>query len=91
LIEKMSESLEAKVPNGAFSFSQPIELRVSELIAGVRSDDAIKIFGDDLEVLKTTAEQIGRVVATVQGAEDMKVEQLSGLPQLQIKVDREAI
>jgi cobalt-zinc-cadmium resistance protein CzcA len=91
LIEKMSESLEAKVPNGAFSFSQPIELRVSELIAGVRSDVAIKIFGDDLEVLKTTAEQIGRVVARVQGAEDMKVEQVSGLPQLQIKADREAV
>lgn len=91
LIQKMSESLEAKVPNGAFSFSQPIELRVSELIAGVRSDVAIKIFGDDLEVLKKTAEQIGRAVAKVPGAEDVKVEQVSGLPQLQIKVDREAV
>ena len=85
LIEKMSEALEAKVPNGAFSFSQPIELRVSELIAGVRSDVAIKLFGDDLDVLKKTAEQIGRAVAKVQGAEDVKVEQVSGLPQLQIK------
>ena len=91
LIEKMSEALESKVPNGAFSFSQPIELRVSELIAGVRSDVAIKIFGDDLEVLKKTAEQIGRAVAKVQGAEDVKVEQVSGLPQLQIKADREAV
>ena len=91
LIEKMSEALESKVPNGAFSFSQPIELRVSELIAGVRSDVAIKIFGDDLDVLKKSAEQIGRAVAKVQGAEDVKVEQVSGLPQLQIKVDREAI
>lgn len=91
LIEKMSEALENKVPNGAFSFSQPIELRVSELIAGVRSDVAIKIFGDDLDVLKRTAEQIGRAVAKVQGAEDVKVEQVSGLPQLQIKVDREAV
>jgi heavy metal efflux system protein len=91
LIEKMSESLEAHVPNGAFSFSQPIELRVSELIAGVRSDVAIKIFGDDLEVLKRTGEQIGRAVGKVQGAQDVKVEQVSGLPQLQIKVDREAV
>lgn len=91
LIGKMSEALEAKVPNGAFSFSQPIELRVSELIAGVRSDVAIKIFGDDLDVLKKTAEQIGRAVAKVPGAEDVKVEQVSGLPQLQIKVDREAV
>src|ERR1700754_1991586 len=91
LIGKMSEALEAKVPNGAFSFSQAIELRVSELIAGVRSDVAIKIFGDDLDVLKKTAEQIGRAVAKVPGAEDVKVEQVSGLPQLQIKVDREAV
>jgi cobalt-zinc-cadmium resistance protein CzcA len=91
LIEKISEALETKVPNGAFSFSQPIELRVSELIAGVRSDVAIKIFGDDLDVLKKTAEQIGRVVAKVPGAEDVKVEQVSGLPQLQIKVDREVV
>ena len=53
LIEKISESLEKNVPNGAFSFSQPIELRVSELIAGVRSDVAIKLFGDDLDTLKT--------------------------------------
>jgi len=91
LIAKMSEALENKVPNGAFSFSQPIELRVSELIAGVRSDVAIKIFGDDLEVLKKTGEQIGRTVARVAGAEDVKVEQVTGLPQLQIKVDREAV
>ena len=91
LIEKMSEALEHKVPNGAFSFSQPIELRVSELIAGVRSDVAIKMFGDDLEVLKKTAEQIGRAVSKVPGAEDVKVEQVSGLPQLQIKVNRAAV
>jgi cobalt-zinc-cadmium resistance protein CzcA len=91
LIEKMSEALEAKVPNGVFSFSQPIELRVAELIAGVRSDVAIKIFGDDLEVLKKTADHIGRAVSKVTGAEDVKVEQVSGLPQLQIKVDRAAV
>ena len=91
LIEKISASLEKNVPNGAFSFSQPIELRVSELIAGVRSDVAIKLFGDDLETLKKTAEQIGRAVSKVDGAEDVKVEQVSGLPQLQIQVDREAV
>ena len=88
LIEKMSKALEEKVPNGAFSFSQPIELRVAELIAGVRSDVAIKLFGDDLEALKETAEKIGGVVSKVPGAEDVKVEQVSGLPQLQIKPDR---
>lgn len=91
LIEKMSKALEEKVPNGAFSFSQPIELRVAELIAGVRSDVAIKLFGDDLEELKETAEKIGAVVIRVRGAEDVKVEQVSGLPQLQIKPDREKL
>lgn len=91
LIEKMSKALEDKVPDAAFGFSQPIELRVAELIAGVRSDVAIKLFGDDLETLVKTAEQIGRAVGRVHGAEDVKVEQVSGLPQLQIKPDRAAI
>ncbi|MBL8202672.1 MAG: efflux RND transporter permease subunit [Blastocatellia bacterium] len=91
LIEKMSEALENKVPGAAFSFSQPIELRVSELISGVRSDVAIKLFGDDLDTLKTEGEKIARVVGKVSGAEDVKVEQISGLPQLQIKPNRAAI
>jgi heavy metal efflux system protein len=91
LIEKMQKSLETRVPNAAFSFSQPIELRVSELISGVRSDIAIKLFGDDMETLKRTAEKIGRVVSKVEGAEDVKVEQVTGLPQLQIKPDRASI
>lgn len=91
LIEKMSQALESKVPGAAFSFSQPIELRVSELISGVRSDVAIKLFGDDLDTLKTEGEKIARVVGKVSGAEDVKVEQISGLPQLQIKPNRAAI
>jgi heavy metal efflux system protein len=91
LVEKMSETLEKQVPNAAFSFSQPIELRVSELISGVRSDIAIKLFGDDLDTLKKTADRIGAVVSKVPGAEDVKVEATSGLPQLQIKPDRAAI
>jgi cobalt-zinc-cadmium resistance protein CzcA len=91
LIEKMSEALEKNVPNATFSFSQPIELRVSELIAGVRSDVAIKLFGDDLDTLKKKADEIARVVNRVEGAEDVKAEAVSGLPQLQIKPDRAAI
>ncbi len=91
LVEKMSRALEDGVPNASFSFSQPIELRVSELIAGVRSDIAIKLFGDDLDTLKKTADQIARVAGGVRGAEDVKVEAVSGLPQLQIKPDRSAI
>lgn len=91
LVETMSEALENGVPNASFSFSQPIELRVSELISGVRSDIAIKLFGDDLDTLKKSADEIGRVVRQVRGAEDVKVEATSGLPQLQIIPDRAAI
>jgi heavy metal efflux system protein len=91
LVEKISEALEKKIPNAAFSFSQPIELRVSELISGVRSDIAIKLFGDDLDTLKKMAGRIGAVVSRVPGAEDVKIEATSGLPQLQIKPDRAAI
>ena len=91
LVEKMSDALEKRVPNGSFSFSQPIELRVAELISGVRSDIAIKLFGDDLDTLKQTADRIGAVVSKVPGAADAKVEATSGLPQLQIKPDRAAI
>lgn len=91
LIEKMSRALEEKVPQALFSFSQPIELRTAELIAGVRSDIAVKVFGDDLDTLRQTAEKISRVVSKVPGAEDVKVEQTAGLPQLMIEADRNAI
>jgi cobalt-zinc-cadmium resistance protein CzcA len=91
LIEKMQAALEDKIPGVAFSFTQPIEMRMSELIAGARSDIAIKLFGDDLETLNKTAESIARVAGRVRGAEDVKVEQVSGLPQLQIKPNRDAI
>ena len=91
LVEKMSEALEMRVPSAIVSFSQPIELRVAELISGVRSDVAIKLYGDDLGVLKEKADEIVRSVQSVQGAEDVKAEATSGLPQLQIKPDRAAI
>ena len=91
LIEKMSLELEKRVPGAIVSFSQPIELRVAELISGVRSDVAIKLYGDDLNVLKEKADEIVRSVQGVQGAEDVKAEATSGLPQLQIKPDRAAI
>lgn len=90
LIERMEEDLE-KIPGMRYSFSQPIELRVSELIAGVRSDIAIKLFGEDFEVLKPKAGEIERVVTSIRGAEDVKVEQVTGLPVVQIKIDRSAI
>ncbi len=91
LVERMSHALEEKVPSAVFSFSQPIELRVSELISGVRSDVAIKLFGDDLETLKEKGDEIVKAVSKVRGAEDVKAEATSGLPQMQIKPDRSAI
>jgi cobalt-zinc-cadmium resistance protein CzcA len=91
LVEKMSAALEKEIPDLAFGFSQPIEMRMSELIAGVRADVAIKVFGDELETLTKTANQIARIANRIPGAADVKVEQVTGLPQLQIKPDRAAI
>jgi len=91
LVDKMSKALEERVPNAQTSFSQPIELRVAELISGVRSDVAIKLYGDDLDALKGKADEIVKVVQGVRGAEDVKAEATSGLPQLQITPDRAAI
>lgn len=91
LINKMAKALEEALPQAMFSFSQPIELRTAELIAGVKSDIAIKIFGEDLDKLKDTAERISQIVKTVPGATDIKVEQVAGLPQLIIEPDRAAI
>lgn len=91
LVQKMSEALEQRVPQAIVSFAQPIELRVAELISGVRSDVAIKLYGDDLDVLKQKADEIAKSVSGVSGAADVKAEATSGLPQLQIKPDRAAI
>lgn len=66
-------------------------MRVTELVSGVRSDIAIKLFGDDLDTLQKSADQIARVGMVVPGAEDVKVEAITGLPQLQIKANRTAI
>ncbi len=82
---RMSEVLEA-IPGLVYTFSQPIELRVNELIAGVRSDLAIKIFGDDLAVLQAKAAETVVAVAALQGATGFKAQQLAGLPQLEIVV-----
>jgi cobalt-zinc-cadmium resistance protein CzcA len=73
------------------SFSQPIALRVNELISGIKSDLAIKVFGTDLENLRDYGTRIAAVLGTVPGAEDVKVEQISGFAQVEVVVDREAI
>jgi cobalt-zinc-cadmium resistance protein CzcA len=89
LVEQMEAALNETVPGVGYSFLQPIEMRFNELIAGVRSDIGIKLFGDDLEVLQQKGEEIARVVARVQGAEDVKLEQTSGLPVVRVKIDRD--
>lgn len=81
----MSEKLN-KIPGLVYSFSQPIELRVNELIAGVRSDLAIKIYGDDLAQLSTAANDVVAAVSKIPGATGFKAQQLEGLPQLEITV-----
>lgn len=91
LIDAMQHLLEDRIPGVALGFSQPIELRVSELIAGVRSEIAIKIFGEDLEELARVADEVAAAVAGVPGAVDVKVEQVSGLPILTVGVDRESV
>jgi cobalt-zinc-cadmium resistance protein CzcA len=79
------------IPGLRFSFSQPIALRVNELISGIKSDLAVKVFGPDIEILKDAANDIAAVISGVQGAEDVKVEQLSGFSQIEVKVNRKAI
>ncbi len=91
LIQKMNEALTDSMPGTAFSYSQPIELRVQELIAGVRSDVAINIYGDDLDTLKELGDKVVRTVSTVPGAADTKAEQVAGLPYLRIIINRDAI
>jgi heavy metal efflux system protein len=73
------------------AFSQPIALRVNELISGIKSDVAVKIFGDDIEVLQATADRIAPVLSDVEGAGDVKTEQVSGFSQIEIRMNRQAL
>ncbi len=91
LIQAFDAALKKAVPGTKFSYSQPIELRVQELIAGVRSDIAINIFGEDMDQLKTLGEQVVQTVSKVPGAADTKAEQVAGLPYLRVIIDRDAI
>jgi len=91
LIEKMNHALEEQVPGNVFSYSQPIELRVQELIAGVRADVAVTVFGEDLDQLRQIGTEIVGVVNQVPGAADVKLEQTAGLPYLRLRIRREEI
>ena len=89
LAQVMQQDL-SQIPGLRFSFSQPIALRVNELISGVKSDLAVKVFGTDLALLKGFADRIAVAVGSVRGASDVKVEQVSGLNQYDVVIDREA-
>ncbi len=91
LIEQMQEALEKSVPSNSFSFTQPIELRVQELVAGVRSDIGLSLFGDDLNTLKLEGDKIVRVLSQVPGAADVQAQQVAGLPYLRVIIRRDAI
>ncbi|UUT20805.1 efflux RND transporter permease subunit [Pseudomonas sp. T8] len=84
-IERVSNSL----PGNVYELSQPIQLRFNELISGVRSDVAVKVFGDDMEVLNKTAEEISQTLQKIDGAAEVKVQQTTGLPVLTVNVDRD--
>ena len=80
-----------EIPGVLTNFTQPIAMTVDELLEGVRAELAIKLFGDDLDILKQKADEIAQTVGQVQGAADVQVDQVSGTPQLLIRVDRQAI
>jgi cobalt-zinc-cadmium resistance protein CzcA len=89
LIEAMEKALADAVPGVGLSFTQPIEMRFNELIAGVRSDVAVKLFGEDLDQLRRSGEEIARVLQEVPGAADVRLEQTAGLPVIRVKIDRD--
>ena len=92
LVEAMKEALEKEAPGAGYSFSQPIQMRTQELMeAGIRSDIAVKVYGDDLETLRRTSEQIASVVQNVSGAGDVRAERVAGLPYMRIRIRRDAI
>ena len=76
------------MPGNNYEFTQPIQMRFNELIAGVRSDIAVKVFGDNVEVLLDEAEKIKGVLAGIPGASDTRVESITGLPMIVIKPNR---
>jgi len=90
LVREMEEAANA-IPGNNYEFTQPIQMRFNELLSGVRADVAIKVFGDDLDQLRAIGEQIEGVVSRVDGAQDVSVEQVTGLPILQITPDRSAL
>lgn len=89
-VQKLEEAV-SKVPGNNYEFTQPIQMRFNELISGVRSDVAVKVYGDDFEVMNQTANKIAGVLRGIDGAADVKVEQTTGLPMLDVDLNKNAI
>lgn len=90
LIARMQKAVN-QVPGNNYEFTQPIQMRFNELISGVRSDVAVKIFGDDMDIMHDNAKKISAILSKIQGGEDIKVEQTTGLPILTVNIDRQKI
>ena len=90
LVEALGAEI-ASVPGVRASFSQPIALRVNELISGVKSDLAVKVFGPDLALLKEFADEAAAAIGGIKGSRDVKVEQVSGMSEIEVSLDREAL
>mgnify|MGYP003649330462 CR=1 FL=1 len=90
LVEEMREAVEL-IPGNNYEFTQPIQMRFNELLSGVRADVAIKVFGDDLDQLLEVGQSIEGVISGIDGAQDVAVEQVTGLPVLQITPDRASL
>jgi cobalt-zinc-cadmium resistance protein CzcA len=90
LVAEIEAELE-RLPGNNYEFTQPIQMRMNELISGVRADVAIKLYGDDLEVLARLGKQVEAIARSVEGAADVKLEQVSGLPLLTVTPDRRAL
>jgi heavy metal efflux system protein len=91
LADKIKEAIEKKIPNMEIEFTQPIEMRFNELISGTRSDVAVKVFGDDLDILARKADEIAKAIKNVEGASDIIIEKTEGLPQMAVKYNRSKI
>lgn len=91
LADKIKAAIEKQIPNMDIEFTQPIEMRFNELISGTRSDVAVKIFGEDLEVLANKAIEIKKAIQNIEGASDVIIEKTEGLPQMAVAYDRSKI
>ena len=90
LVEKMQDALH-EIPGVTYSFQQPIQMRFNELMTGAKQDVAIQFYGDDLDELASLAQKVGNIIKNADGLEDLYVEQISGLPEIVAKINREKL